>query len=332
MYEYELDSLMGISNHVDQLNWKNSGQGRNSSYDGDGEFDPPSTTRVSSKRKVLPQVPVHSKYYGAAKSLPATPATSEMGLNGKSRKLPHNPPREGRVGDMGIPTSTTITGFTTDFNNGQHTYSTDYYYDDDIHRPQFQSSLSADAGDEMQSMYHQPQYFNSTHDDMMRYQQHDNHTVKGAVGAASSVTPTKQGIGGLGISIGKPSLLADMKSLLSKTSSSILPAMSSTLNNVSSSLGASIPPVSGGGVHVQPKSTPLSTVAVNGTDVSYDFMKSNKFEEAANHDSFTQQQPQQYPHMNSMYYGELMAISTAISDSCPNNSHVHRFQMTPRTS
>lgn len=317
-YEYELDSLMGISNHVDQLNWKNSSQGMNSSYEGGdrgrGEFPPPAT-RVSSKRKVLPQVPVHSKY-GAAKSLPATPATSEMGINGKSRKLPYNP-MEGRVGDMGIPTSTTITGFSNDFStHGQHTYSTDYY---DIHRPQFKSSLSADAGDEMQSMYHQP-YYNSPHDDMMTY--HDNHTVKSTAGAASSVTPTKQSIGGIGISIGKPSLLADMKSLLSKTSSSILPAMSSTLNNVSSSLGASIPPVSG--AHVQPKSTPISTLAVNEADVSYDFMKSNKFEEAANHGSLTQQQPQQYPNMSSMYYGKLMHRPT-IRDYRMLTSCLHQF-------
>lgn len=288
IYKYELDALMGLTNHVDQLNWKNLSEGTNSYELGEDEFTTP-LPRVSSKRKILPQIPVQSKY-GSAKSLPATPATSVIGINGKSRKLPH----PAATNSTGIPTSTTITGFTTnDF--ASHPY-TDYHNQ----RPQFKSSYSADAGDEMMtSGYYHP------HEDIQPYQNHhpasntmttmiNNRQQMGGVGIGSSPVITSTGASA---ATGKPSLLADMKSLFSKTSSSILPAMSSTLNNVSSSLSATNPPVAA--PHVQPKCPSVSSTAVNETDMSYDFMKSNKFEEATNRGSSMFQS-----EIDSTYYGE----------------------------
>lgn len=228
-----------MMNQVDQLNWKNLSQGN--SFDAGQEYmvAPPAT----SKRKVLPQIPVQSKY-GSAKSLPATPATSVLGLNGKTRKLPFP------VTTAGIPTSTTTTGFS----------SFDHPY---------KSSLSEDLGDAYSPMMHP--YETSAQD----------------TGLSTLSKNTNQ-------NQGKPSLLADMKSLFSKTSSSILPAMSSTLNNVSNSL-ASLPPS-----HVQhykPDSVGMSLA--NEPEPSYDFMKSNKFEEAS-----TSQTHGMIPDIHSTYYGE----------------------------
>lgn len=276
---------MGVINHEDQLNWKNLSQG-NSHYDdmmmaggglGDDAMQPP---RVHTKRKVLPQIPVQSKY-GGAKSLPATPATSAMGINGKSRRLPC--PSGGLGEDTGydgahIPTSTTITGF-----------SSDYSYD----RPPYKSSLSADGGgDEYATGYEQQSFDDDwsyrSYNQQQHHQQQEHHQPPVQQTNKSSVSVSNRQT--------KPSLLADMKSLFSKT----IPAMSSTLNNVSSSISASIPPVGGIG-HVSPK-CPQSSSLVSETDMSYDFMKSNKFEEskANNHSSIGGG----HPEIDLTYYGE----------------------------
>lgn len=240
---YEYDSLAGVIHHVDQLNWKNLSQ-RNS-FDASSDYMPPPTA----KRKVLPQIPVQSKY-GVAKSLPATPATSAMGLNAKSRRLP--------VASIGIATSTTTTGFGNEYSQ---------------ERSQYKSSLSEEgsAGDgNLSSMYHQFDYM-SMQDPIVST-------------ASQGNSSNRQG---------KPSLLADMKNLFTKTSSSILPAMSSTLNNVSSSISASLPPT-----HLQQsKNSPMP----NDSEISYDFMKSNKFEEAAAADQNSMVEPE----MSSLYYGAL---------------------------
>lgn len=272
-YQYEMDTLMGITNHVDQLNWKNRSY---DAYDEDTDYMAP-PPRGPTKRKVLPKVPVQSSSkYGAAKSLPATPATSAMGINYNSRRLPC--PGGGGGGSGGvsnIPTSTTITGFGAS--------SGDYGYTE---RPLYKTSLSADGGEDMASGYYAPE-------DMHQFKGMDSKTTIGPTGTTVNRNQTTSSTS----STSKPSLLADMKSLFSKTSNSILPAMSSTLNNVSSSLSASIPPVA---AHMQSSKGSAATASTMGheSDLSYDFMKSNKFEETHHGSSMVQQE------MNSMYYGE----------------------------
>lgn len=254
LHEYELDSLAGVIHHVDQLNWKNLSQGN--CFDASGEYMPP----PAAKRKVLPQIPVQSKY-GAAKSLPATPATSAMGLNAKSRRLPYP------VVSIGIHTSTTTTGFANEYSQ---------------ERPKYKSSLSEEGtvGDDFSyssSMYHQ-------YDDMS--------IQDPAMSMAAQKNSSNR--------LGKPSLLADMKNLFSKTSSSILPAMSSKLNNVSHSISASLPPT-----HLQQsKNDPLTSAMPNDSEISYDFMKSNKFEESA----AAAQSSIVESDMNSPYYGMFVEL------------------------